>query len=334
MAHPRIDPRRIEARPLAERRSFLSIESLAIDPDAPPPAPGNLAGPIDDLASRIVAARQRGASVMLTYGAHVIKNGCGPLLNALIDRRWVTHLATQGAGVIHDWEFAHVGLSSESVRDNAPRGRFGTWDETGRAILTAAIDGAAADRGLGEALGAYMADRPEDHPWADRSVTAKAHARGVPLCVMPGLGYDIYCCHPMFDEEAGAAIGRCAARDFHTFCHGAENLSGGVYLSVGSAIMSPQVFEKAFSIANNLRLGRGEQAIGDHHIAVVDIQDAGGWDWSRGEPPQDHPAYYLRFFKTFYRLSQAPEAGGSIAYLQGDNRAVLANLARRLGERL
>jgi hypothetical protein len=270
---------------------------------------------------------------MLTYGAHVIKNGCGPLINALLEGGWLTHLATQGAGIIHDWEFAHLGRSSESVRDNAPKGEFGTWDETGRWIIDAARLGATGDAGLGEALGSLMADHPDAHRWARYSVTATAQRLGVPLCVMPGLGYDIYCCHPRFDEEAGAAIGRCAARDFHTFCAGVTNLSSGVYLSVGSAIMSPQVFEKAFSIANNLRLNAGQPPLRDHYIAVVDIQDAAGWDWSQGEPPEQHPAYYLRFFKSFYRLSQAPGAGGAIDYLQGDNRLILHGLVDALRRR-
>lgn len=334
MTRTRINPADISVRPLAERRSFLDIESIAVDPAASPPDPGPLGEPLQRLARRIVDARRRGAAVMLTYGAHVIKNGCGPLINAMLEGGWLTHLATQGAGIIHDWEFAHLGRSSESVRDNAPAGRFGTWDETGRWIIDAAVHGAAGEAGLGEALGALMADHPDRHPWAPYSVTATAHRCGVPLCVMPGLGYDIYCCHPLFTEDAGAALGRCATRDFHTFCAGVGDLVGGVYLSVGSAIMSPQVFEKAFSIANNLRLGRGEPAIHDHHIAVVDIQESGGWDWSKGEPPQDHPAYYLRFFKSFYRLSQAPEAGGSIDYLEGDNRLALSNLVSLLsGER-
>ena len=105
-----------------------------------------------------------------------------------------------------------------------------------------------------------------------------------------------------------------------------RNLSGGVYLSIGSAIMSPQVFEKAFSVANNLRLGAGEPAIGDHHMTVVDLQDGGNWDWAKdGEPPIDHPAYYLRWCKSFHRM------GGTLEYLQSDMKLILANLTERLG---
>src|SRR6185436_496853 len=84
---------------------------------------------VRDCAARIIAARQRGAAVMAIYGAHLIKNGGQLLLNAMLDHQWLTHLATNGAGIIHDWEFAFLGRSTESVRDNVATGSFGTWDE-------------------------------------------------------------------------------------------------------------------------------------------------------------------------------------------------------------
>ncbi|MCK4601217.1 MAG: hypothetical protein KAU28_02045, partial [Phycisphaerae bacterium] len=322
------------------------------------------AGQIDKLTRRIVEAKKRGASVMLTYGAHLIKNGAGPLVNALVEGGWVTHLATHGAGVIHDWEFAHTGFTAESVRENAPVGRFGTWDETGRWINLAVIAAAAEGIGFGEAMGRFICqdglrlpetdelarqiseeplapltaaradllsvmkrfDLPPgqmsvEHPFRKYSPLACAYDNGVPLTVHPGIGYDIFANHPIFH---GAAIGRAAATDFHIFAQDVLNLTGGVYMSVGSAIMSPQVFEKAFSCANNLLEGRSRPFIRDHYIAIVDIQNGGDWDWSAGEPPQGHPAYYLRFCKSFYRM------GGVVDYLCGDNRVVLANVLARL----
>jgi hypothetical protein len=330
MPYPRIDPRKIAVLPLAQRRSFIDVRTESIDPDSPPPPVADpLRGQIDRLAAVIRAARARGASVMLTYGAHLVKNCCGLLVNRLIERGHVTHLATQGAGIIHDWEFAFQGLSSESVRDNAPVGRFGTWDETGRALLTAAVEGAEADLGLGEAVGRYIdQSRHLPHPHARYSIPACAYRHGVPFTVHPGVGYDIFAAHPMFDARSGAAIGRGAALDFHVFCHSVNNLTGGVYLTVGCAIMSPQVFEKAFSVANNLRHAEGKPFIKDHAVAVVDIQDNGGWDWSRGDPPKDSPAYYLRWCKTFARLT---DGIGRLDYLQADNRLVLHHLVHALG---
>lgn len=364
MTADRIHPADIRTRSLTERASLLDLGEIMLDPDAPPPPAGPLEPKLDDLASRIRDARNNGSPVMLAYGAHLVKNGCGRLLGRLIETGWVTHLATQGAGIIHDWELAYTAKTSESVRDNAPVGRFGCWEETGRAINLAVLLGGLEDLGFGQSIGRWIerdgGDLPDPddlarqiandpgHPLAadrarllsatrrldlppgrldmphshkDVSIPAACFRAGANMTVHPGIGYDIFACHPMFDA---GALGAAAGRDFHAFTRTVMDLDGGVYLSVGSAIMSPQVFEKAFSLANNLRLQQGLPALTDHHIAIVDIQDGGGWEWSTGEPPPDHPAYYLRFCKSFYRM------GGSIDYLQTDNRLVLAHLVHRL----
>ena len=364
MPYQQVNASAIKVYPLRLRRSFLQIESQAWQPDAPPPPAPLLAERFDLLAGRIRAARQRGASVMLTYGAHLIKNGGGPLVRALLERGWVTHVATQGAGVIHDWEFSHVGVSSESVRDNAAVGKFGAWDETGRWINLAVLAGAAEGLGYGESVGrlieteqlvlpdvaelsrqiaadpagaltAARADllrtmqthgiaagvHPLPHPYKRYSVLAGAYARRVPFTVHCGIGYDIIVNHPLYH---GAALGRGGTTDVRIFANSVMNLSGGVYLSIGCAIMSPQVFEKAFSVANNLYIQQNKPTLRDFTIAVVDIQDGGGWDWTKGEPPKDNPAYYLRFCKSFYRM------GGALQYLQADNCTLLAHLLQRL----
>ena len=363
MPFDKLDSNRIKTLPLRERTSQIDIAHDALDPAGPAPDPGALGPQIDRLAQRMRAARERGAAVMLAYGAHLIKGGGGPLLTALVAGGHVTHLATHGAGVIHDWEFSHLGRSSESVRDNTPKGRFGAWDETGRYINLAALVGGAEGLGLGEslcrlvgedgltlpdpgALAEQIRSAPDDelaapradllramrqfqlapgrhevlHPHKRYSVLAACYAHHVPLTVHPGIGYDIFTNHPMFH---GGALGRGAGIDARVFAHSVLNLSGGVYLSVGSANMSPQVFEKALSLANNLLLQEG-RSIRDHTIAVVDLQQGGNWDWSKGEPPKNSPAYYLRFCKTFYRM------GGTLEYVCGDNRLVLANLLERL----
>jgi hypothetical protein len=119
---------------------------------------------------------------------------------------------------------------------------------------------------------------------------------------------------------------RCstAGLDFCRFGGAVEGLDGGVVLSVGSAIMAPQVFEKSLSCVNNLRLQAGRSIVREHTIYVVDLQDGGNWDWSAGEPPKDNPAYYLRFCKSFSRM------GGTMHYLQCDNVAFAHNLYYRL----
>ncbi|HOM19246.1 MAG TPA: hypothetical protein PLQ00_18085, partial [Thermoguttaceae bacterium] len=270
----------------------------------------------------------------------------------------------QGAGIIHDWEFAFQAASGESVRENAPAGCFGTWEETGRWLNLAVLVGAAEGLGMGESVGrmiaedrlripsaeelrqAILADPAHPlaaakadllhilqtyrlpvgvvsirHPWKRCSVPATAYLHRTAMTVHPGIGYDIITNHPLYH---GGAIGRAATADARIFAASVDRLDEGVFMSVGSAIMSPQVFEKAFSLVNNLRAADGRPLLRTHMLAIVDLQDGGGWDWRQGEPPPTSPAYYLRFCKSFYRM------GGQVEYLRCDNRVFLAELMRRL----
>jgi len=356
-----LDLKKIKVFPLAQRRSLSTVEQVLVSPDAPTPSTSPaIQEQIRTCADRIKAARQRDASVMLIYGAHLVKNGLALIVNRLIADGWITHLATNGAGTIHDWEFAFLGRSEESVRENVATGTFGTWDETGRNIHLALLAGALREEGYGRSLGRFIVEdgvrlpttveletalRNEPahsfsparvellqamlahklpagrievkHPHQETSILAHAFRSGVPLTVHPGVGYDIISNHPMFN---GAAIGRAAQLDFAQFSAAVENLDGGVVLSVGSAIMGPQVFEKSLSCVNNLRLQAGRKIVSDHSLYVVDIQAGGEWDWSQGEPPKDNPAYYLRFCKSFARM------GGQMNYLECDNGRFLKNL--------
>lgn len=366
MPYPAIDPLKLRVLPLSERHNQLhlaaEVAKAAVADSSLEPA---IQRQIDKLAEKMLAARDRRSAIMFTYGAHLIKNGAGPLLNRLIETGLATHLATQGAGVIHDWEFAFQGHSGESVRENAPAGIFGAWDETGRYLNLAVLTGAAKGLGFGESVGRMIEeDRivlplPEQlrqsvsadpahplaaakadllctmqtfglqegelgipHPFKYCSVPACAYRQRVPFTVHPGIGYDIIVNHPMYH---GGAIGRAAGRDARIFAASVDRLEGGVHVSIGCAIMSPQVFEKAFSAANGIRAKEGREPLSGHHLVIVDLQDGGGWDWSRGEPPSTNPAYYLRFCKSFYRM------GGTLDYIRCDNRAFLMHLLDRLG---
>ena len=360
-----IDLKKVKVSPLTERQSLSALDQILVDPGQPPRAcnPAALAT-IHDCALKVAAARKREASVILMYGAHLIKNGAMGIVKELITRGWVTHLATNGAGTIHDWELSFLGRTEESVKKNVVTGTFGTWDETGRSINLALLAGALQHEGYGRSLGRFICedgvtlpatglldkslrDQPADplaparaellqtmlthrlpagrievkHSWKETSILAQAFRQNVPMTVHPGIGYDIITNHPMF---SGAAIGRAAAMDFGLFGRAVEGLDGGVVLSVGSAIMAPQVFEKSISGVNNLRLQAGRRIVHDHTIYVVDIQDGGHWDWSKGEPPKDSPAYYLRFCKSYSRM------GGQMNYVQCDNVAFLHNLLKLL----
>ena len=360
-----LDLKRLKVLPLASRKSLSSIEKILVDPNgALAPDAAALNPVVSDCLRKITAARKRDASVILMYGAHLVKNGAHRLVIDLVEKGWITHLATNGAGTIHDWELAFLGRTEESVRENVKTGTFGTWDETGRYIHLALLAGALREEGYGRSLGRFIVEdgvtlpnpavlekqlREEPahplsaaradllqamlklkisggrievkHPWKDTCILAQAFRQNVPFTVHPGIGYDIFSNHPMFN---GAVIGRAAQMDFALLGGSIEQLDGGVVLSVGSAIMAPQVFEKSLSCVNNIRLQNARPIVHDHSIYVVDIQDGGNWDWSRGEPPKDNPAYYLRFCKSFARM------GGAMQYLQLDNveflRSLLANL--------
>ena len=360
-----LDLKRIKVLPLAQRKSLSRLEKILVDPaKLPPLCSKENARAIRDCADKIRAARRRNAGVILMYGAHLVKNGAMRIVTSLMEQGWLTHLATNGAGTIHDWELAFSGSTEEDVRENTAAGRFGTWEETGRCIHLALLAGAPHGEGYGQSLGRFIEEdgttlpttdslektlraelthpsapaRAEllramltqklpggrievRHAWKKTSILANAFRQGVPLTVHPGIGYDIISCHPMF---RGAVIGRAADIDFRLFGGAVEKLDGGVVLSVGSAIMAPQVFEKSISCVNNVRLQAGRKIVHDHTMYVVDIQNGGNWEWSKGEPPKDNPAYYLRFCKSFSRM------GGTMKYVQCDNVAFLHTLLFQL----
>jgi len=155
----RMDRRQLEIFPLSERVSYADIRKIAVFPDSEiPEISERETKQIDAAAEKIVRARAAGKPVILAYGAHLIKNGLGPVIAALLDAGWITHVATNGAGSIHDWEFAYQAVSSEDVRVNVAKGQFGTWDETGRNIgLSIAINGLDG-YGYGLSIGKAIAE--------------------------------------------------------------------------------------------------------------------------------------------------------------------------------
>ena len=157
------------------------------------------------------------------------------------------------------------------------------------------------------------------HPWKQYSLQAGAFQAGVPLTGHPMIGHDIIYNHPM---NCCACLGRAAERDFLAFAAGVSRLEGGVYISIGSAVMSPMIFEKSLSISRNVAIQRNEP-LEDYFILVNDLA-ASTWNWSQGEPPEDDPAYYLRYNKSFSRM------GGTMRYLRADNRDFLLTLRHLL----
>ncbi|MBK9129286.1 MAG: hypothetical protein IPM13_16020 [Phycisphaerales bacterium] len=211
-------------------------------------------------ADAIVGARRAGRPVVFAFGGHVIKTGCGPIVIDLIQRGIVTALATNGSGAIHDLELAEAGQTSEEVAETIRDGTFGFVHETCDRMNAAARDGAAGD-GLGRALGRLVANGAV--PFKHLSVFAAAFEAGIPVTVHVALGTDTV---HMPAAADGAAIGAATMHDFRTLCEvvaamGAEQgearpgggaAAGGVWLNVGSAVILPEVFLKAVSVARNL----------------------------------------------------------------------------------
>ncbi len=356
---------RVKAFPLPTRKSLTTVEQILVRPGSKPAElPKQQTEIISHCAEKILKAREKKATVMLIYGAHLLRNGAALILDQMMANGWITHLATNGAGTIHDWEYAWLGRSTESVEQNVATGTFGTWDETARNIHLALYAGSLREEGYGCSLGRFIMEdgtrlptlaqlksvlqaepdhplnaaradliqalqqgylheglNPLEHRWRHASVAAAAHKHRIPFTVHPGIGYDIISNHPIFN---GALIGRAASIDFKIFGASVDKLDNGVVLSVGSAIMGPQVFEKSLSCVNNLRIQEHTPIVTGHSIYVVDLQDGGIWDWTKGEPPKSNPAYYLRFCKSFSRM------GGNMQYLQCDNLAFIHTLYHHL----
>ncbi len=194
----------------------------------------------------MVTARDAGAGILWGLGAHVIKTGLSPILIDLMERGFVSALATNGAGVIHDFEIALAGATSEDVEDTLGPGRFGMAEETGRLLNGAINDGVARGLGIGQAVGSYLVENKVPH--ADISLIVAAHRLGIPLTVHVGLGTDIIHMHP---AASGAALGEGSLRDFRYFVSNVARLGSGVYLNCGSAVILPEVFLKAVALVRN-----------------------------------------------------------------------------------
>lgn len=197
------------------------------------------------------ATRKRGVVVML--GGHIVKTGLAPVLIELLRRRVVTHVAMNGSAAIHDYEVARFGATSEDVAAGLKDGTFGMAEETGREMNTAFTRGMSEGRGMGEVLGLALAEAPTLAN-EELSLLLAAHRLGVPVTVHAALGAEIIHQHP---AASGAAIGDTSHRDFRRLAHSLVSIhDGGVVLNLGSAVIMPEVFLKALTIARNLGDGK------------------------------------------------------------------------------
>lgn len=201
------------------------------------------------VAHAIVVARRKHRPVIVGIGAHVIKVGLAPILTDLMERGIITAVAMNGAGIIHDFELALMGHTSEEVDAEIDNGRFGMADETGR-ILNEAINlGAQDGRGLGEAIGRFMNRSAVPFPHQATSILATGVRLGIPVTVHVAVGTDIIHMHP---SANGEAIGATSLLDFRRLTAVVAQMEGGVYVNIGSAVILPEVFLKALSLGRNL----------------------------------------------------------------------------------
>ena len=269
----------------------------------------------ENIAKNIAQAKTQKKPVILMAGGHVIRAGVQSYLIDLMERGYITCLAMNGAVMIHDYEFALIGATTESVARYIKEGEFGLWEETGK-INDIINSGHKNALGMGEAVGKAIFQG--DFPHKDISILAAGYRLKVPVTVHVGIGYDIIHEHPNCD---GAATGATSYKDFLCLTKIVENLEGGVVMNFGSAVMAPEVFLKALSMARNVAHQEG-RGIKHFTTLVCDLHDLPD-DYSK-EACRENPAYYFRPWKTM--LVRTVADGGKSFYIKGRHEETIPAL--------
>ena len=252
-----IDVSALKTYPLKKRRSLVQLSNFAA-PWKPGGSFTRFYETLPDILAvktlravthAVVKAHRKRRPVIVGIGAHVIKVGLSPIITDLMERRIITAVAMNGAGIIHDFELAFMGHTSEEVDTEIDEGRFGMAEETGRMLNEAIIRGAKDGHGLGEAIGRYMNQTADQFPNHPVSILSTGARLGIPVTVHVAVGTDIIHMHPSAD---GAAIGATSLLDFRRLTAVVAGMEGGVYLNIGSAVILPEVFLKTLSLGRNL----------------------------------------------------------------------------------
>lgn len=321
MPYPTFDRSRLKLKPLSDREHDLNRDVIL---DLTGPIPEYDHPNLEILADRIIQAKSKGAAVLILMGAHVIRSGVNRFLIDMMQKGYISLIGGNGACAIHDMEFAMIGQTTESVARYIQEGQFGLWRETGR-VNDAAIYASENGYGFGEAVGKMIHENPIEFPYRETSLFAAGYRLGIPVTIHVGIGQDIVHEHPNFD---GAAAGAASYRDFLTLAHFVENLEGGVMLNIGTAVMGPEVYLKALSMARNVAFQQAQQ-IKKFTTAVFDMRDLG--EDIHSEAPKSDAVYYFRPYKTV--LVRTVADGGESYYIQGDHRATVTNLHRLIMEK-
>ncbi len=306
MPYPKLDRTQLKILPLSQRKHKMTVADIySLDAQTPPYESEDLRL----VADGVVQAHRHEKQIIWMMGAHVMRRGNSRFIIDLMERGILTHVATNGAGAIHDFELALIGATLEDVERYIRDGKFGNWEETGRYINEAIIQGYRDKIGFGEAIGRLIQEGEIWFPHREISMFAAAYRLGIPMTVHKGIGYDIIDQHPSADY---AAMGYTTGEDFLRFAHSISKLEGGVFLNLGSAVMGPEVYLKSLSMARNIAAQRGEE-IRHFMTANFDLIDFPDFR-NEGSPAEAH--YYHRPKKTI--LVRTVKDGGESYHISGD----------------
>lgn len=298
------DRSKLKLKPLKERIHDLDLRSTKLL--------GKMEVKLDDkwsaVADKIVRAKKQGASVILMAGGHIFRSGIQNYLIDMMEKGYISCFATNGAGMIHDFELALIGATTESVPKYIAEGQFGLWQETSQ-INDIINESYKEDKecGMGKAIG--RAIQEGNYPHKDNSIFAAAYRLNIPATVHVGIGYDIINEHPNCD---GAVTGATSYNDFLRFAEVVQRLEDGVLMDYGSAVMAPEVFLKALSMARNVAKQQAKE-IKRFTTLVCDLYDL-PTNFNQ-EPPKDDRGYYFRPWKTL--LVRTTADGGKSFYIKG-----------------
>jgi len=317
MAYEALELSKIRTCPIDGRKNLVGLSDMVLPKDA---SATFESADFDKVVEAVACAARERRQVIWMMGAHVIKCGLGPLVIDLVERGVVTHVATNGAGSIHDFELALIGETSEDVPTAIEDGTFGMSEETGslinRAVKAAAEEGLGYGEGVGRMIAGKGPVRAEfKHP--ELSVQRSCCERGVPFTVHATIGTDVTNQHPEADY---AAVGRTSGVDFLRFCASVSKLEEGVFLNFGSSVTAPEVFLKALSISRNLH-----HAVERFTTANFDLIDLGDY---RSHVGKDHPHYYYRPRKN--NVNRPVSMGGRGFHITGDHAETIPSLYRRV----
>jgi len=302
-----------------------TVDDIVPPPHQPLPMVGKTAGTeLANLAFAISSAFKRRAPVILFIGGHTVKAGMNEMINMLIQERIVTHVACNGAALLHDWELAYHGSTSEHVPEAMERGEFGMWDY--KELHDTITQAYAMQCGLGERIGHRMVDptlHDDEYPYWVTSIFHTGAEFRCPVTVHPLLGGDVF--QMRMSPELMGQFAEVCHKDWMIFTEAVQRMTymGGVFLNIGSAVTGPEVFLKSLSMVRNANMDKN---LVPFTTGVIDMQPIPE-NWREAELDENDPAYYNRFLKTILRRTVA---GGNSYYVQDDLRQALPALLQQI----